>query len=83
MNIPDDIKVKIGEYKYYKVNKYNITVLVYWTSDGEKRCRIINGNNKNHLESGNLFTGWWILTEIEMEENEMKYWRQFVKLCDL
>lgn len=74
--IPDDINIKIGEYKIYTFSPFNRYIIVYWTVDGEKRCR--------ELKTGEILTG--VFTDfklITLPNKEMKYWQQFVKLLDM
>lgn len=80
--IEDVVNVKIGDYKVIKWK--GMLLMVYWTHDGEKQCRIIGHEDSNRI--GELYTQLIrcgiIVTHVELSEKELQYWRQFVKLCD-
>ena len=81
-NIQDMVDVKIGDYKVIKWT--NILLMVYWTHDGEKQCRIIKHEGNNMVgEIYTLYTPIRTITYVELDKKELQYWRQFVKLCDL
>ncbi len=81
-NIQDMVDVKIGDYKVIKWN--DILLMVYWTHDGEKQCRIIKHEGNNMVgEIYTLYTPIRTITYVELDKKELQYWRQFVKLCDL
>ena len=77
------VDVKIGEYKVIKWK--DMLLMVYWTHDGEKQCRIIGHGEINRI--GELYTQLLvnkvIVNYVELSEKELLYWRQFVKLCDM
>ena len=90
MMIPDIIPIKIGEYFTFRLLLNNnlqgtVMFLAYWTQNGEKICRIIKHNNINLI--GHLFTNTLhkvkSYEEVKLSDKELKYWRQYVKLCDL
>ena len=81
--IPYTVQVKIGQYKVIKFK--DILLMVYWTHDGEKQCRIIGHEDINMV--GELYSLAISVhpqyTYVELSEKELQYWRQFVKLCDI
>lgn len=89
MIIPDIIPIKIGEYFTFKllINdlKGTVVFLAYWTQAGEKICRVIKHNDINLIGDKYSMTvyGAPSYEEIKLSGKELKYWRQYVKLCDL
>ncbi len=83
LSVPDSVDVKIGEHKVIKWK--DMLLMVYWTHDGEKQCRIIR--HEDSSEIGEMYTQSlrkiYDITYVELDEKELQYWRQFVKLCDL
>ena len=81
--IQEAVNVKIGDYKVVKWE--GMLLMVYWTHDGEKQCRIIRHDDSNMI--GEIHTqilrNGIIVTYVELSEKELLYWRQFVKLCDM
>lgn len=80
--IEDVVNVKIGDYKVIKWK--GMLLMVYWTYDGEKQCRIIECEDSNRIGEihTQLLRQGVIVTYVELSEKELQYWRQFVKLCD-
>lgn len=82
--VQDLIDIKIGEYKVILAIN-GVWVMVYWTHDGEKQCRIVKHPNPNFI--GDVYTlsikkEDFSIIYIDMDEKTLRYWRQFVKLCD-